>query len=181
MDEIKRQMKDKTILWKVRSKLRSGRKPAKPQIKECGPMWRAGLKGGIDWYRYVYEVVEPVLLPGLQRFQGMHFPRGVFLQQDGAAPHRAKWTQEYLEQHHVRQLAWPGNSPDLNPIEHIWDLMKRRIAAKYRVLKPGEAVKEAWLAEWSALTVNDVNPWIEHQKVAIERVKAHRGGNHFHG
>lgn len=57
------------------------------------------------------------------------FPEGdgVF-QQDKAPAHTAKRCQEYLQQQRFRILQWPGNSPDLNCIENLWAIIKRKLA-----------------------------------------------------
>ena len=46
----------------------------------------------------------------------------------------------------VRVIKWPANSPDLNPIEHLWMMVKQKLAGKRFDSKNElwEAVKEAW-------------------------------------
>ena len=45
-----------------------------------------------------------------------------------ASCHTDKRVKEFLVQKNINLLPWPGNSSDLNPIENIWELMKREIA-----------------------------------------------------
>ena len=49
------------------------------------------------------------------------------LQQDTARPHTANVTRQFYAQNNVNVLDWPANSPDLSPIEHIWDELGRRV------------------------------------------------------
>lgn len=53
-----------------------------------------------------------------------------WFQQDGAPAHTAGTVRKWFQDHKINLLDWPGNSPDLNPIENLWELLKRKLAAK---------------------------------------------------
>ncbi|GFV44156.1 transposable element Tcb1 transposase [Trichonephila clavipes] len=52
------------------------------------------------------------------------------LMDDNARPHSANIVDECLQSEDITRMDWPAYSPDLNPIEHVWDMLGRRIAAR---------------------------------------------------
>ncbi|GFV61971.1 transposable element Tcb2 transposase [Trichonephila clavipes] len=75
-----------------------------------------------------------------------------FLFMDDNAPcHRTVAAKQLLESEDIERMDWPARSPDLNPIEHVWDFLGRRLAA--RTLPP-VTIRELRLAlqdEWAAM------------------------------
>ncbi|CAJ0966516.1 unnamed protein product [Ranitomeya imitator] len=50
---------------------------------------------------------------------------------DNARPHVAGMCQQFLQDEGIEAMDWPAHSPDLNPIEHIWDIMSRTIHQRH--------------------------------------------------
>ena len=48
-------------------------------------------------------------------------------QDDNARPHRAKVVSTFKEINNIRTIDWPAQSPDLNPIENVWDYIGRKL------------------------------------------------------
>ncbi|GFV37507.1 hypothetical protein TNCV_4968491 [Trichonephila clavipes] len=53
---------------------------------------------------------------------------GAIFQQDNARPHVAKNVRDFCSAQHMQLLPWPAYSPDMSPIEHVWDLVGQRLA-----------------------------------------------------
>ncbi len=89
------------------------------------------------------EILEHFLLPSADKLYG---DADFIFQQDLAPAHTAKSTKSWLNDHGVGVLDWRANSPDLNPIENLWGIVKR----KMRDTWPNNAdelkatVKETW-------------------------------------
>ncbi|GFU37284.1 transposable element Tc3 transposase [Trichonephila clavipes] len=75
-----------------------------------------------------------------------------FLFMDDNAPcHHTVAAEQLLESEDIERMDWLARSPDINPIEHVWDFLGRRLAA--RTLPP-VTIRELRLAlqdEWAAM------------------------------
>ena len=84
------------------------------------------VRGNLNALRYSNEMLTPVCIPHLQNNGRMR------LMHDGAPSHTARATRALLQANRINALPWPSLSPDLNPIENIWDVIDQRLGAVYR-------------------------------------------------
>ncbi|GBM07028.1 hypothetical protein AVEN_63472-1 [Araneus ventricosus] len=107
--------------------------------------------GSVTAVRYRNEILHPLVLPFIA---AMGTDR-IFIDL-----HRARLVRSYLESETIPQMAWPARSPNLNPIEHMWDMLGRRIVG--RSVPPGtfHELQQALLLKWALLPQQAINDTI---------------------
>ena len=96
----------------------------------------------LDSKKYI-EVLNKSLLPSMSR--------GLKFMHDGASVHRSKQTTSWLKKNKIETIDWPAHSPDLNPIENIWDILARAVYANGRQFRNKTELKEEVLKQWSLI------------------------------
>jgi hypothetical protein len=74
-------------------------------------------------------------------------------------------------------LNWPASSPDLNPIENIWSILKMRLHDRRPRPRGRAEIREAILEEWDLITEEDIIRCINNMPERIEAVIAANGGH----
>ena len=101
------------------------------------------VQGNLNTQRY-FNLLNNNLLPFMQ-----NFGPGLIFQNDNARLHTVLVTANFLAQNNMYVLPWPALSPDMNPIEHIWDELGRRARTNHQINNMQDLTRALQL-EWQA-------------------------------
>ncbi|KAF4689038.1 hypothetical protein FOZ60_002139 [Perkinsus olseni] len=115
------------------------------------------------------------------RSKPLSFKRKLTVMLDNAPSHGSKFTKAFLEKKGFvegrKLMVWPPRSPDLNPCEHYWSLLKKRV---YAAAKQFNSVEELWQGVTEAaadITSEEIRTLTESMDRKLEQVLMRRG-NH---
>lgn len=129
-------------------------------------------KGTVDAITYIDELIDGSgLIPDMNQAYGVG---KWILMQDGATAHTSKITIDYLKNYVNILENWPAMSPDLNPIENLWSIIK----AKVYELNPQtkEELIEYIFAVWSSISEEVINHLIDSMEERMKEVIRNFGG-----
>ncbi|GFS69260.1 transposable element Tcb2 transposase [Trichonephila clavipes] len=94
--------------------------------------------------------IDEVLLPHVRFFRGAVSDKFVFMDCN-ATCHRTLAVLDCLDSKGIQRLVWPARSPDLNPIEKVWDALRRLVAGRNYLQTNKKNLIRALTEEWDKL------------------------------
>ena len=124
--------------------------------------------GTMTSQRYI-ELLREKFIPWIRRQKHGKF---VF-QQDNAPAHTARATKQFLDEEKIELLPWPANSPDLNPIENLWGILKAKVGER----KPNDVAELLGIAqdEWTKIPLQTVKACIDSMPRRLAQVLERNG------
>jgi transposase len=131
--------------------------------KGLGPLVK--VDGKMNRWDYI-DILEKNLLPLVRnKFNNRNYS----FQDDNAPVHTAKAVQDWIKENRIKILEdWPSQSPDLNPIEHLWHELETRLRKRTIHPKKVSELEEALKEEWSKIPYERLGKLIESMPKRIE-------------
>ena len=128
------------------------------------------IESNLNSNRYIREVLQPEVLPLLQAT-----PHVIF-QQDNARPHVARVVQTFLQRWRVSLLPWPTRSPEMSPIELVWDMVGRRLICQSPPAPTLDPLRTRIQTAWRDIPQEDIQGLFDSLPWHVERLIAAHGG-----
>ncbi|CDQ71979.1 unnamed protein product [Oncorhynchus mykiss] len=138
----------------------------------CNILQHDRFGGSLTAIRYQEEILRPLV----RQDAGAVGP-GFFLMQDNARPHVAGVCQQFLQEEGIDAMDWPARSPDLNPIEHIWDIMSRSIHQRQVAPQTLQELADALVQVWEEIPQETIRHLIRSMPRCCREVIQARGGH----
>lgn len=108
-------------------------------------------------------------------FRDHDLPTDSIFQDDNAPAHRAAAVLQFKEENNIRSLPWPSRSPNLNPIEPVWDEMGRRLNRRQLVASSLEHLEQWVTEEWNQIPESFIDHLVDSMTRRVGAVIKARG------
>lgn len=138
-----------------------------------GVGWLTKIEGNMDSTLYI-QILDEDLQMTMEDY-GLDKSKFI-LMQDNDPKHKSRMTMDYLKNQDYQLMEWPPQSPDLNPIENMWSLLKRRLYNNYDC--PPKGMLELWERigkTWYDISMEECNKCIETMPMRCRDVIKNKG------
>ena len=124
--------------------------------------------GKMNGEKYVQLILDE---PLWEFYSDIMEERGsALLMEDGAPIHRCILAKKWRELNGITTLEWPAQSPDLNPIENVWKLLKDAVSTHNPPIRTIEDLRNALNKEWTKLDIGIIRKVVENMPQRIKDV-----------
>jgi transposase len=120
----------------------------------------------------LYTIYKTTLLSSARYFFGKDSHNWI-LQEDNDPKHMSIKAQNWKEEHKINRISWPSQSPDLNPIENVWSVLKANIS-NYQPTSTKELMKIIQ-KEWKKLDKTFAENLVTSMKNRISHILSNKG------
>ena len=131
------------------------------------------LDGNLTGQKYRDNVLAPRVVP---HFDNHALTDRPMFMDDNARPHRARIVQHFLQQEAVQTIPWHAMSPDMNPIEHVWDFIGRKINQRNPKCQNIDELRTAILQEWQQFPQERLRRLVRSMTRRVTDLHNKRGG-----
>ena len=118
---------------------------------------------------FYVHILETQLLPAARSM----YRNDWRLQQDNDPKHTSRVAKDFVAKKRINALDWPSNSPDLNPIENLWQIIKNKV--EKRMPKNIDDLKQFLVEEWKATSQETINNLVMSMKTRCQMVVDENG------
>lgn len=138
-------------------------------MSTAGPGNLVFIDGKMDQYVYKNILKENVI----QSAQKLGIDSDFIFQQDNDPKHTARSVTRWLTENVENVLEWPAQSPDLNPIEHLWDHLDRQI--RKRTISSKNQLKSVIEEEWNKIPATVTQKLVASMSHRLQAVQKSKG------
>ena len=128
------------------------------------------VEGNMDSDEYI-NVLANHFIPWVD-----NYPNSIF-QQDGASCHTSIYSAWWMRTHNIPILNWVAQSPDLNPIENLWNHLDYQVRKRKPLPKSKQELIGAVKEEWRKITIEKCHSLILSMPNRVKAVIKAKGGH----
>ncbi|GFX04678.1 transposable element Tc1 transposase [Trichonephila clavipes] len=95
---------------------------------------------------------------------------------DNCSIHTSRLSPTWFDELGVQKRDWPSQSPDLNPLEHLWDELERRFGSQPKRPSSLQALTSAVMDAWKAIPMVIYQKLVESLSKRVQAVIHAKGG-----